>query len=181
MKRWAPGALHLLELIVGLRRPVAAPVPVFDGANSSTAANALGLGQTSTQGFELRSLDDGGDGQNDEGTRFISSRAMIEALVNELLVAAGFAAEDRSTRLLQLASRSAADADDHFVLLVKFRVSAPNVWEYLPALGAYIARQVRARLGMNLQHVYWSLAHGVAPATKVPRSWVARPSAAGPP
>jgi len=173
MKRWA---LFLLEL-VGLRHSDVRPVRAVDtGAVSSTATIAPGVGQTSTQGFDLRPLSH--DGENDDGTRFISSRAMVEALVTELLDAAGFAAEDRSAKLLQLVSRAEPDAEDHFVLLVKFRVATPNVWEYLPALGAYITRQVRARLGVNLQHVYWSLAHGVAPTTKVPRSWVARPSTA---
>lgn len=138
--------------------------------HSSPAPSSL---QESSQSFAgagepSRTDDDSG------ATQLMTPRAMVGALVNELLVAARMPASERSTRLYSLSSTQ-EEVDkygEQFVLLVKFRVDRPDVWPRLPALGDHLCKQIKQRLGIRVEQVFWSVARDVRKSSKIPAAWV---------
>lgn len=102
-------------------------------------------------------------------TRLMSSRGMVDTLVNEMLNSAGMPAELRRVKLYNLSEDQSVDGQ--FVLMVNFKEAIPDVWEHLPALGQHIAKQINSRLDVKVGNVYWSLAKTAIPLTKMPPAW----------
>ena len=115
--------------------------------------------------------DDDGSG----ATKFMSSRAMVEVLIDEILRNATIPKEERSIRLYSLSAvgEELQDAEgERFILLVKLKRARSEMWENFPALGVYLIKEIKSRLGVEVGQVYWSLSRSTPLAKKLPQEWV---------
>ena len=128
-----------------------------------------------------------GDSSNEQArddcsdvTQFMPARDLVHVLVDEILTAADITGDRRSVRLYAMSpGRDDAAAVDRFVVLVKLRGATPDLWQYLPALGAHVSQQIRCRLGIRIEHVLWcSNAGDRTGFPKLPAHWTGDSSSA---
>lgn len=152
-----------------------------DVSVSGVASRAGSVSSQQLSTVDTHSEDAGGD---DAATKFMSPRVMIEVLIDDLLRGATIPKEERSIRLYSLSAvgEELQDAEgERFILLVKLKRARPEMWENFPALGLYLIKEIKGRLGAEVGQVYWSLSRSVPLTKKLPPEWVSgsRPSRNG--
>lgn len=149
-----------------------ASVGANPGASVSGAVSRAGaLSSQQSLSVDTSSAEDDASG----ATKFMSPRAMIEVLIDEILRNATIPKEERSIRLYSLSAvgEELQDAEgERFILLVKFKRAREDLWDFLPAVGVYLIKEIKSRLGADVNQVYWSLSRSAPLARKLPSEWV---------